>query len=88
MLAVASDSPAGKRCVLLNVPKAEAVLHNEEHYVVETPAADKYPPGSVIYAVPTHICPTVALHSEAVAVIGGKAKEQWSIAARARRLTI
>src|ERR1022692_1649050 len=29
--AVASDPPAGKRCVLLNVPNAEAVLHNEEH---------------------------------------------------------
>ena len=29
--AVASDPPAGKRCVLLNVPEYTVVLQNEEH---------------------------------------------------------
>jgi D-serine deaminase-like pyridoxal phosphate-dependent protein len=86
--AVASDPPAGKRCVLLDVPDVKPILHNEEHYVVETPAADKYAPGSVIYAIPTHICPTVAMHKQAYVVEQGRVTEMWEIAGRDRVLTI
>jgi D-threonine aldolase len=86
--AVASDPPAGKRCVLLDVPDVKPILHNEEHYVVETPAADKYPPGSVIYAIPTHICPTVAMHKQAYVVEQGRVTEMWDIVGRDRVLTI
>jgi D-serine deaminase-like pyridoxal phosphate-dependent protein len=86
--AVASDPPAGKRCVLLDVPDVVPVLQNEEHYVVETPAADKYPPGSVIYAVPTHICPTVALHKQALVVEQGRVTGRWEIVARDRIMRI
>jgi D-serine deaminase-like pyridoxal phosphate-dependent protein len=86
--AVASDPPAGKRCVLLDVPDVQPILHNEEHYVVETPAAEKYPPGSVIYAVPTHICPTVAMHRQAQVVEQGRVTEMWDIVARDRVLTV
>ena len=44
--AVASDPPAGKRCVLLDVPDYTAVLQNEEHLVIETPNADRFTPGA------------------------------------------
>ncbi len=53
--AVASDPPAGKRCVLLNV-KGEHVLQNEEHLVVETPDAEQWKPGDVAYALPGARC--------------------------------
>lgn len=86
--AVASDPPAGKRCILLNVPEYEPVLQNEEHFVIETPQANRLQPGDVIYAVPTHICPTVALHQEAYVVEGGRARERWAIVGRDRKLTI
>jgi D-serine deaminase-like pyridoxal phosphate-dependent protein len=86
--AVASDPPAGKRCVLLDVPDAEAVLHNEEHLVVETPAADRYKPGDVAYAVPAHVCPTSALHRFAYVIEEGQVVDRWEIAARDRVLTI
>ena len=43
------------------IPDCRAVAHNEEHLVVETPAADRFKPGDVLYAIPSHICPTVAL---------------------------
>jgi D-serine deaminase-like pyridoxal phosphate-dependent protein len=84
--AVASDPPAGHRCVLLDVPGATAVIHNEEHLVVETPAADRYRPGDEVYAMPTHICPTCALHRQAHVVEDGVVTEQWAIAARDRML--
>ncbi|HXG08638.1 MAG TPA: D-TA family PLP-dependent enzyme [Gemmataceae bacterium] len=86
--AVASDPPAGKRCVLLNVPDYEPVLQNEEHFVVETPAADRFTPGDEVYAMPTHICPTCALHRQAYVIEGGRVTERWDIAARDRVLSI
>ena len=86
--AVASDPPAGKRCVLLNVPDYEPVLQNEEHFVVETPAADRFAPGDEVYALPTHICPTSAMHRQAVVVENGAVTGAWEIVARDRQLTI
>jgi D-serine deaminase-like pyridoxal phosphate-dependent protein len=86
--AVASDPPAGKRCVLLNVPDYQPVLQNEEHFVIETPAAGRFQPGDEVYALPTHICPTCALHRQAYVVENGRVTEQWDIVARDRMLSI
>ncbi len=86
--AVASDPPAGKRCVLLNVPDYEPVLQNEEHFVIDTPAAGRFQPGDEVYALPTHICPTCALHRQAYVVEGGRVTETWDIVGRDRVLTI
>jgi D-serine deaminase-like pyridoxal phosphate-dependent protein len=86
--AIASDPPAGKRCVLLNVPDYEPLLQNEEHFVVDTPAAGRFKPGDEVYALPTHICPTCAMHRRAYVVEGGKVSGQWDILARDRMLSI
>ncbi|HWY85674.1 MAG TPA: D-TA family PLP-dependent enzyme [Gemmataceae bacterium] len=86
--ALASDPPAGKRCVLLNVPDYEPVLQNEEHFVIETSAAAQFLPGDVVYAVPTHICPTCAVHKQAYVVENNRVIGTWDIAARDRTLTV
>jgi D-serine deaminase-like pyridoxal phosphate-dependent protein len=86
--AVASDPPAGKRCVLLNVPDYQPMLQNEEHFVVETPAAERFAPGDEVYAVPTHICPTCAMHQRAYVVEDGRVTGTWDIVARDRVLTV
>jgi D-serine deaminase-like pyridoxal phosphate-dependent protein len=86
--AVASDPPAGRRCVLLNVPQYEAVLQNEEHLVIETPHASQFEPGAVVYALPTHVCPTCALHRQAYVVEQGRVTGTWDIVGRDRVLTI
>ena len=44
--------------------------------------------GDVIYGVPWHICPTVALHNEVQVVRSGRVVQQWQVTARARTLTI
>ncbi len=85
--AVASDPPAGKRCLLLNVPDYEPVLHNEEHFVVETPAAGRFQPGDVVYAIPTHVCPTCAMHQRAYVVKDGRVTGTWDIVGRDRVLS-
>jgi D-serine deaminase-like pyridoxal phosphate-dependent protein len=86
--AVASDPPAGKRLMLLNVPDYETVLQNEEHLVIETPSAANFRPGDEVFAIPTHICPTCALHREAYVVEDGQVVGRWQIVARDRVLTI
>lgn len=86
--AVASDPPAGKRLTLLNVPDAEAVLQNEEHLCIETPAAERFRPGDVVYAVPAHVCPTCALHRQVFVVEDGRVTGAWDVAGRDRVLTV
>jgi len=86
--AVAGDPPLGKRVRIMELDDAEQVLHNEEHLVIETAHAAKFALGSVLYGMPTHICPTCALHQEANIVENGAIVDVWPIAARDRRLTI
>jgi len=83
--AVASEM-ALPRVFFPDLPDAETVAHNEEHMVVRTAQADELPPGTVVYAMPTHICPTVNLHDEALIVHDHAVTAAWSIVARARRL--
>ncbi|MBE0545668.1 MAG: D-TA family PLP-dependent enzyme [Verrucomicrobia bacterium] len=85
--AIASENPH-PRVVFLNLPEAKAVSHSEEHLVVETERAGEFELGACLYGVPWHVCPTVALHPEAVVVRDGRAQERWEVVARKRRLTI
>ena len=85
--AVASESPP-PRVQLLEIPDALAVLHSEEHLVIETAHADAFPIGAALHGIPRHVCPTVALHSEAWWIEGGIARERWPILARARCLSL
>jgi len=85
--AIASENPH-PRVILLNLPDAKAVSHSEEHLVVETERAGEIELGACLYGVPWHVCPTVALHSEAVVLRDGRAQERWEVVGRNRRLTI
>ncbi|QEH38257.1 D-threonine aldolase [Aquisphaera giovannonii] len=86
--AVAADPPAGARCHLIDVPEPTFVGQSEEHLVVETPAAGRYPVGSCILAIPAHVCPTVALHRRAYVVEDGRIVDEWEVAARDRVIGI
>lgn len=86
--AVAADPLLAKRVHLLDFPPHTPVTHSEEHYVVETPHADRYTPGDVVYAIPGHVCPTVALHREALVAEGGRVVGAWRITARDRKLSV
>lgn len=86
--AVASDPPAGHRVSFPELPDAVAVLHNEEHLVLETAEAERYQPGDELIAIPIHICPTTALHKSVTVVAEGRVVETWNVVARDRQLTI
>lgn len=84
---IAAENPH-PRVVFLNLPDCSAVMHSEEHLVIETPDATKWNVGDCLYGVPWHICPTVALHGEAVVVENGRATARWRVMGRERRITI
>ena len=85
---VAADPVLEKRVTLLDFPEYMTVGHNEEHLIVETAGASAYKPGDVVYALPGHICPTVALHKEALVAEGGKIVGRWTVASRDRVLSV
>jgi D-serine deaminase-like pyridoxal phosphate-dependent protein len=85
--AVAAENPH-PRVVLFGLEDATAVGHSEEHLVLETDRAAAFPVGSVLYGVPWHVCPTVALHDQAVVVRAGRADGHWRVTARGRALTV
>jgi D-serine deaminase-like pyridoxal phosphate-dependent protein len=82
--AVASDQPAGRRCHFPQLPDVEQIQHSEEHLVLRTPQANRYQVGDVLYAIPAHICPTVALHAEVQVIEGAQATGSWPVSARHR----
>jgi D-threonine aldolase len=87
--AVASENPHPR--VQLIDPSLDDIAfvgHSEEHLVFETARAAGLAVGDVLYGLPWHVCPTVALHGEAVVVRDGRAVERWPIRARERRINV
>jgi D-serine deaminase-like pyridoxal phosphate-dependent protein len=85
--AVAAD-PAGARLALLNVPEATLGGQSEEHLVVDTPHAAEFPPGTHLLALPTHICPTCALHRRVYVIENGELADEWEVTARDRSIGV
>ena len=85
--AVAAD-PAVPRVHLIDLPEPNFVGHSEEHLVVDTPAAERYPVGSWLLGIPTHICPTSALHRRVYVIADGQLVNEWEVTARDRVIGI
>ncbi len=70
------------RLKLLNMKNLKQVSHSEEHLVVECNGSDEYSVGTICYAIPTHICPTVPKYEKVLTVIDGEVTGDWKVAAR------
>ncbi len=86
--AVAADPQLANRVRLLGVPEHAVVGQSEEHLMIETAHAADFAIGQVVYALPGHVCPTCALHREALVAEGGRVVGAWAIAARDRFLSV
>lgn len=82
--AVASENLLERRVYFLHAPDLEPVSHSEEHLVLEAPIGHNYHTGDVLYVIPIHICPTVALYDRLTVVQDGSAVDHWSVVARQR----
>ncbi len=76
------------RVIFPELPDARAITHSEEHLVIETAEADRFPVGAPLYGIPWHICPTVALHDRVLVVREGRVADAWPVTARARRIGV
>lgn len=85
---VAAESPMPKRVYFLNAPEAVAKGQSEEHLVLTVPDASNYKIGDVLYGVPGHICPSVALYESAYVISEHRLVGQWQVVARDRKINI
>jgi D-serine deaminase-like pyridoxal phosphate-dependent protein len=85
--AIASESPLTNRVYFLNAPEVEPTGHSEEHLVLKA-TQKRYKVGDVLYGVPFHICPTVALHETMAVVENHQVKDSWQVVSRKRKISI
>ncbi|TMI71653.1 MAG: D-TA family PLP-dependent enzyme [Bacteroidetes bacterium] len=84
---VAAENPQ-PRVHFLNASDAVPMGQSEEHLVLKVPDSAVYNVGDVLYGVPIHICPTVALYDKAIVVENNKALSSWKVIARDRSIMI
>ncbi len=72
------------RAEFLNLEIEDVINHSEEHLVVSSPNYESLSIGDVVYAIPIHICPTMALHEKVYVVRNNQATEKWDVVARNR----
>lgn len=85
---IAAENELGKRVWFINAPELKFISQSEEHLVVETAAGHSYKIGDVLYGMPIHVCPTVALYERAIVIENNIAGGEWKIIARDRKITI
>lgn len=85
---VASENALDNRVNFLNAPELKAVAHSEEHLVVQAAAGHGYRIGDVLYGLPFHICPTIALYENVSVVKDGRVYAEWENTARDRKISI
>jgi D-serine deaminase-like pyridoxal phosphate-dependent protein len=85
---IAAERELKSRVYLMNTTGLEVVSQSEEHLVVEADKGHKYKPGDVIYGMPYHICPTVALYERAITIENNQTSGEWKNIARDRKITI
>ncbi len=87
--AVAAENPIDRRVVLPAIPDAEFVEQSEEHLVLRTASADRWPVGAPLIGIPWHVCPSVALHDHATLIDSvGRIDGRWEIPARRRDVPV
>ena len=85
--AIAAENPL-PRVHFLNATDAVPHSQSEEHLVLKVPLNNHYKTGDVLYGVPVHICPTVALYDIAHTVKNNQITHSWKVIARNRAINV
>ena len=85
--AVAAENPLPQRIHFLNLSGYEPVGQSEEHLVLKVDQADRLQVGEILYGIPQHVCPTVALYDQAHIIRRHIWEDTWEITARRRMIT-
>ncbi|QHS57313.1 D-TA family PLP-dependent enzyme [Mucilaginibacter sp. 14171R-50] len=85
---VSAENELSKRIHFLNAPNLVFSSQSEEHLVVDAGNGHQYKVGDILYGLPYHICPTIALYERAITVENNLVTGEWKNIARDRKITI
>lgn len=85
---VSAENELSKRISFLNAPELVMVGQSEEHLVVDAGEGHHYKPGDILFGLPYHICPTIALYERAVTIENNRIAGEWKNIARDRKINI
>lgn len=85
---ISSENELSNRVVFLNAPDLTFTGHSEEHLTAEASEGHSYKTGDVLYGLPVHICPTIALYERALVVKNNELTGEWKIIARDKKINI
>ncbi|MBC7759544.1 MAG: D-TA family PLP-dependent enzyme, partial [Phormidesmis sp. FL-bin-119] len=85
--AIASENELLNRVYFLNHPTLKPSGQSEEHMVISVDNAHRFKLGDALYALPVHICPTVALYEKVFVVEDAESNFTWNVIARDRMIT-
>jgi D-serine deaminase-like pyridoxal phosphate-dependent protein len=85
--AISCEHNLQSRVYFLNAPDLKPYSHSEEHLVLDAGPGHGYQIGDVLYGLPLHICPTVAMYNNAYVIEQGRYHKRWTITARGRELS-
>ena len=85
---ISAENELNKRIFFLNAPELIFVAHSEEHLVVDAGKDHHYQIGDVLYGLPYHVCPTIALYERAITIENNKTSGEWLNIARDRKISI
>lgn len=85
---VAAENEISRRIHFLNASDLVPVGQSEEHLVLNAPIDHAHKTGEVLYGLPYHICPTVALYERLYTIDNHLVSGEWKTIARDRKLTI
>ena len=85
---VAAENEITKRVFFPEHEYLTATAQSEEHLVLENKSTHIFKQGDLLYAIPWHICPTVALYDTIRIVEDGISLHTWKNIARDRKISV
>jgi D-serine deaminase-like pyridoxal phosphate-dependent protein len=85
---VSAENELDKRIYFLNAPELVFIGQSEEHLVLDAGRNHHYKVGDVLYGLPYHVCPTIALYERAITIENNHISGEWKNIARDRKITI
>ncbi|HTK18501.1 MAG TPA: D-TA family PLP-dependent enzyme [Mucilaginibacter sp.] len=85
---ISAENELIKRIFFLNASELTFVGQSEEHLVVDAGKDHQYKVGDVLYGLPYHICPTIALYERVITIENNQITGEWRNIARDRTITI
>src|SRR5688572_8131849 len=74
---VAAENEIGNRVFFPEASSLRPTGQSEEHLVLEAGAGHSFKVGDVLYGIPFHVCPTIALYERAITIENGKISGEW-----------